>query len=77
MAGAHAEDDGTALPATPPVLVELGRLLDRLADEERGAVRVDLVDRALDLLAVLERDAGAGHVRPPRGLRLVPGGAGR
>jgi hypothetical protein len=50
---------------------ELGRLIAVLADEVDDGLRTDLVDRAYDVIAVLERLDGATYVAHPRGLRLV------
>jgi hypothetical protein len=50
---------------------ELGRLIAVLADTEDDSLRTDLVDRAYDMIAVLERLDGTTSVGHPRGLRLV------
>lgn len=50
---------------------ELGRLIAVLASTDDEGLRTDLVDRAYDVIAVLERLDGAAHVAHPRGLRLV------
>ena len=50
---------------------ELGRLIAVLASTDDDGQRTDLVDRAYDVIAVLERLDGAAHVAHPRGLRLV------
>ena len=50
---------------------ELGRLIAVLAGTEDDSLRTDLVDRAYDVIAVLERLDGANSVAHPRGLRLV------
>jgi hypothetical protein len=50
---------------------ELGRLIAVLAGTDDEGQRIDLVDRAYDVIAVLERLDGATHVAHPRGLRLV------
>ena len=50
---------------------ELGRLIAILAATDDDGERTDLVDRAYDVIAVLERLDGATHVAHPRGLRLV------
>ncbi len=50
---------------------ELGRLIAVLAGTEDEGLRIDLVDRAYDVIAVLERLDGAPYVLHPRGLRLV------
>ena len=50
---------------------ELGRLIAVLAGTEDEGQRTDLVDRAYDVIAVLERLDGASSVIHPRGLRLV------
>ena len=50
---------------------ELGRLIAVLAGTEDDGLRTDLVDRAYDVIAVLERLDGANYVAHPRGLRLV------
>jgi hypothetical protein len=53
---------------------ELGRLIAVLAGTDDDGLRVDLVDRAYDVIAVLERLDGPSHVAHPRGLRLVVDG---
>jgi hypothetical protein len=53
---------------------ELGRLIAVLAGTEEDGLRTDLVDRAYDVIAVLERLDGAAFVAHPRGLRLVAKG---
>lgn len=50
---------------------ELGRLIAVLAGAEDEGLRIDLVDRAYDVIAVLERLDGASSVTHPPGLRLV------
>ncbi|MDX6378528.1 MAG: hypothetical protein QOE98_2831 [Gaiellaceae bacterium] len=53
---------------------ELGRLIAVLACTEEDGLRTDLVDRAYDVIAVLERLDGSTFVAHPRGLRLVAEG---
>ena len=43
---------------------ELGRLIAVLAGTEDDGQRTDLVDRAYDVIAVLERLDGASYCRP-------------
>jgi hypothetical protein len=50
---------------------ELGRLIAVLAGTDDEGCRVDLVDRAYDVIAVLERLDGGAALSHPRGLRLV------
>jgi hypothetical protein len=50
---------------------ELGRLIAVLGSTDDDGQRTDLVDRAYDVIAVLERLDGATHVTHPRGLRLI------
>jgi hypothetical protein len=50
---------------------ELGRLIAVLAGTDDDGLRTDLVDRAYDVIAVLERLDGSSYVAHPRGLRLV------
>jgi hypothetical protein len=53
---------------------ELGRLIAVLAGTEDDGLRTDLVDRAYDVIAVLERLDGVTFLGHPRGLRLVAEG---
>ena len=50
---------------------ELGRLIAVLAGTEDDELCTDIVDRAYDVIAVLERLGGATYIAHPRGLRLV------
>jgi hypothetical protein len=79
---AEVADSGCAMPPCDdcaPELIsprtrlhnELGRLIAVLASTEDDGQRTDLVDRAYDVIAVLERLDGASDVAHPRGLRLV------
>jgi hypothetical protein len=81
LAGAVA-DTGCAMPPCDdcaPDLIsprtrlhnELGRLIAVLAATDDDGDRTDLVDRAYDVITVLERLDGATHVAHPRGLRLI------
>lgn len=66
-------DDCAADPISPRTRLhnELGRLIAVLAGTEDEGQRIDLVDRAYDVIAVLDRLDGASSVAHPRGLRLV------
>jgi hypothetical protein len=76
-----ADDSVRMLPnderVTPRGLLhgELGRLIARLADADDADHRTDLADEAYDVISVLERLDGNPHVRHPRGLRVIDGGA--